>query len=134
MKGANKNQKSGHKKRRNEEDGQQENGNKRVKGQEDKQGIKRKKEEVDGEAEEIRRMIEDEVEKVNSPGWIRGEPNKAGQICEVEISQVISLVDKWVQGVKDQGFEEMSFKGNWEAWDDVKGGRLTCKLVKEARQ
>ena len=28
----------------------------------------------------------------------------------------------------------MNVKGGWEAWDDVKGGRLRYKLVKEARQ
>ena len=32
------------------------------------------------------------------------------------------------------GFEEVSVKGGWEAYDDVKGGRLPYKLVKEARQ
>ena len=56
-------------------------------------------------------MIEKELEKVNHPGWIRGEPNKARHIDEVEINQVIHLVDKWVQQVKDQGFEELSVKG-----------------------
>ena len=79
-------------------------------------------------------MIEEEVEKVNHPGWLRGEPNKVRHIGEVEISQVVNLVEQRVQEVKDTGFEEVSFKGNWEAWDDVKSGRLPYKLVKDARQ
>ena len=55
-------------------------------------------------------------------------------IGKVEVNQVINLVDRWVQEVRDQGFEEVSLKGGWEAWDDVKGGKLPYKLVKEARQ
>ena len=79
-------------------------------------------------------MIEEEVEKVNHPGWLRGEPNKVRHIGEAEINQVVNLMESWVQEVKDAGFEEESFKGNWEAWDDVKGGKLPYKLVKDARR
>ena len=47
---------------------------------------------------------------------------------------MINLIENWVQEVKDAGFEEVSFKGNWEACDDVKGGKLPYKLVKDARR
>ena len=109
-------------KRKNEERQGSEDQGKRGRNKEGPQGVKRKVDDEQREDEAIRRLIEEEVERVNRPGWIRGEPNKMRHIGKVEVNQVINLVDRWVQEVKEQGFEEVSFKGGWEAWDDVKGG------------
>ena len=56
---------------------------KRARNREGRQGTKRKVDEEDDEEGKIRRMIEEEVDKVNHPAWIRGEPNKARHIGEV---------------------------------------------------
>ena len=45
-------------------------------------------------------------------------------VGRVETSQVTNLVGSWVQEVKNKGFEDLEFKGDWEAWDDVGGGTL----------
>ena len=56
-------------------------------------------------------------------------------IGPMEINQVVvDLVDKWIQEVKDQGFEEDG-RLDWDAaWDDVNGGGLPLDKVLEARK
>ena len=51
----------------------------------------------------------------------------------MEINEIVNLVDKWVQEVQDQGFEERSLNGEWEAWDDVKDVPIPISKVREAR-
>ena len=111
-------------KRKGDEEAMDEERAKRAKNREGRQGMKRKKEEDREEQEEIRRLIEDAV----------SQSNKARHLGRVEIGQVVNLVGTWVKEVEDQGFEEVSVKGGWEAYDDVKGGRLPYRLVKEARR
>jgi hypothetical protein len=110
-------------KRKGDEEGEEVERGKRARNREERQGTKRKKDEEEEEQEEIRRLIEDAV----------NQPSKSRHLGRVEIGQVVNMVGQWVREVEDHGFEEVSFKGGWEAWDDVKGGSLPYKLVKEAR-
>ena len=99
------------------EGGLDDEGGKRSKNRSEPQGTKRK---VEEEEEDIRRLIEEEVDRVN-PGWVKGEPAKMRDVGRVEIAQVTNLVGSWVQEVKNKGFEDLEFKGDCEAWDDVRG-------------
>ena len=49
---------------------------KRAKSRHGTQGVKRKAGEEESEEEDIRRLIEEEVVRVNAPGMVRGEPSK----------------------------------------------------------
>ena len=64
---------------------QDEEGGKRIRSKEDLQGTKRKAGEDEDEEQDIGRLIEEEVDRVN-PGWVRGQPSKSRHIGEVEIA------------------------------------------------
>ena len=70
------------------EGGLDDEGGKRSKNRSEPQGTKRK---VEEEEEDIRRLIEEEVDRVN-PGWVRGELAKVRHVGRVQIAQVMNLV------------------------------------------
>ena len=99
-------------------------------GEEDRK--RRDREEIGAEA--TRRRVEGEcIPGSSGDGKRKAEAQDVDEVTEeVNINEVVTLVDSWVQEVKD-GMLDYDENSDSLAWDDVHGGDLPVKLVREAR-